>query len=128
MIQRIWQRRPCDDAGAEALVRELRVSPVTAQLLSSRGVVDPDVARRFLSPSLDDLHDPFVLPDMEAAVSRIFQAIARHERIAMHGDYVVKALRDVIDLDDGISCHWYSPSRCCVLAQTLLVREGRPSL
>jgi single-stranded-DNA-specific exonuclease len=102
MIQRIWQRRPCDEAGAEALVRELRVSPVTAQLLSSRGIVDPDVARRFLSPSLDDLHDPFALTDMDAAVTRIFGAIARRERIAIHGDYDVDGVTSTVILRRGL--------------------------
>ena len=55
-------------------------------------------ARRFLSPSLDDLHDPFALADMRAAVDRILGAIARKERIAIHGDYDVDGVTSTVIL------------------------------
>src|SRR3546814_20439422 len=62
---------------------------VTARLLCIRGLGDVHEARRFLAPSLDDLHDPFRLAGMAEAVERILGAIARKERIAIHGDYDV---------------------------------------
>ena len=64
-IPRIWQPRPCDDARVEVLSRELGVSSTTARLLCIRDLSEPDAARRFLSPSLKDLHDPFLLVDMD---------------------------------------------------------------
>jgi single-stranded-DNA-specific exonuclease len=96
--ERIWEARRCDEAHADVVARELGVSPVTARLLCIRGLGDLDGARRFLSPSLDDLHDPFRLADMAAAVERILAAIARRERIAIHGDYDVDGVTSTVIL------------------------------
>ena len=77
---------------------ELDVSPVTARLLCIRGLGDLEQARRFLSPSLDDLHDPFALTGMQPAVDRILGAIERRERIAIHGDYDVDGVTSTVIL------------------------------
>ncbi len=98
MIQRLWQPLACDDTQVERLARELTLSPVTARLLCIRGLGEPDAARRFLAPSLDDLHDPFALADMRPAVERILGAIARRERIAIHGDYDVDGVTSTVIL------------------------------
>src|SRR5689334_14272974 len=98
MTSRIWETRAHDGAEATALERELGVAPVTARLLAIRGLSDLDVARRFLSPSLDDLHDPFRLAGMGEAVERILGAIARRERIAVHGDYDVDGVTSTVIL------------------------------
>ena len=98
MTSRIWETRAHDDAQAVALERELGVAPVTARLLAIRGLSDLDVARRFLSPSLDDLHDPFRLAGMAGAVDRILAAVARRERIAVHGDYDVDGVTSTVIL------------------------------
>ncbi|HVG69284.1 MAG TPA: single-stranded-DNA-specific exonuclease RecJ [Vicinamibacterales bacterium] len=95
---RIWSSLPCDDAAVERLAAELDVSPVTARLLCIRGLGDLDEARRFLSPALDDLHDPFALADMQPAVERILGAIERRERIAIHGDYDVDGVTSTVIL------------------------------
>src|SRR5215216_3579085 len=94
----IWQSVVCDDAAVERLAAELQVSPVTARLLCIRGLDDPARARQFLSPSLADLHDPFALMDMVPAVERILAAIARRERIAIHGDYDVDGVTSTVIL------------------------------
>ena len=80
------------------LSHELRVSPVTARLLSIRGLDDPLSARRFLFPSLDDLLDPHRLTDLPVAVDRILRAIANKERIAIHGDYDVDGVTSTVIL------------------------------
>jgi single-stranded-DNA-specific exonuclease len=98
VIQRLWQPLDCDDARAQALVQELGIAPVTARLLCIRGISDLDTARRFLSPSLDDLLDPFALADMPVAVDRILRAIASGERIAIHGDYDVDGITSTVIL------------------------------
>ena len=95
---RIWQPLPCDDGAVEQLANELGVSAVTARLLCIRGLGDLDQARRFLSPALDDLHDPFALADMRPAVDRIREAIERKERIAIHGDYDVDGVTSTVIL------------------------------
>jgi len=95
---RIWQQVPCDDEAAARLGRELQVSPVMARLLCIRGFDDTTRARQFLSPSLTDLHDPFALTDMAPAVERILGAIARQERVAIHGDYDVDGVTSTVIL------------------------------
>src|SRR5687767_1424622 len=98
MTPRIWQLVPCDDTQADVVARELSISPITARLLCIRGLGELELARRFLSPSLDDLHDPFRLADMAPAVDRILAAIARRERIAIHGDYDVDGVTSTVIL------------------------------
>src|SRR5687768_18209520 len=98
MRERLWQSKACDDAQVDVVSRELAVSPITARLLCIRGLGDLDDARRFLSPSLSDLHDPFRLADMAPAVERILGAIARRERIAIHGDYDVDGVTSTVIL------------------------------
>jgi len=94
----IWQSVACDEGLAGTLSRELGVSPVTARLLCIRGHGSLDEARRFLSPRLEDLHDPFRLADMPVAVDRILAAIAAKERIAIHGDYDVDGVTSTVIL------------------------------
>ena len=98
MVDRIWAARPCDESRAESLARDLAVSPVIARLLCIRGLEENEQARRFLSPSLDDLHDPFRLTDMTPAVDRILTAVAHGERIAIHGDYDVDGVTSTVIL------------------------------
>ena len=95
---RIWESLQCDESVVATLSHELRVSPVTARLLSIRGLDDPLSARRFLFPSLDDLLDPHRLTDLPVAVDRILRAIANKERIAIHGDYDVDGVTSTVIL------------------------------
>ena len=66
-----WDTLACDDAAADALAAALGIAPVVARLLCQRGLSDPELADRFLNPSLDHLHDPMLLADMGVAVDRI---------------------------------------------------------
>ena len=94
----VWEHLPCDDGAVSALEAALGLHPTVARLLCLRGFADPDLARQFLHPSLDHLHDPFKLTDMTAAVQRLEQAIARRERIAIHGDYDVDGITSTVIL------------------------------
>jgi single-stranded-DNA-specific exonuclease len=94
----IWQLQACDEAAAANLSRALKIAPVVSRLLCQRGLSDPEVAARFLNPSLDHLHDPMALADMRVAVDRIMTAIARKERIAIHGDYDVDGVTSTVIL------------------------------
>ena len=98
MLPRVWEAVPGDVSQADEVARELAVSPIIARLLCIRGLGDVDRARRFLSPSLSDLHDPFLLTDMAPAVERILGAVARKERIAIHGDYDVDGVTSTVIL------------------------------
>jgi len=66
---------------AARLCRELKLAPLVARLLTIRGFSDPEAAERFLRPRLDHLHDPLLMADMSAAVTRLRQAIAQQEKI-----------------------------------------------
>src|SRR5215813_6243491 len=93
-----WEPTPCDDQAARDLAAALSIPPIVARLLCQRGLSDPDLATRFLNPALDQLHDPAALADMPAAVDRILAAIARKERIAIHGDYDVDGVTSTVIL------------------------------
>src|SRR5262245_1221871 len=93
-----WEPIPYDPRAADALAGALRISPIVARLLCQRGFDDPERAARFLNPRLEDLHDPMALADMGVAVDRILSAIARGERIAIHGDYDVDGVTSTVIL------------------------------
>jgi len=93
-----WDTTPCDESAARSLAEALNVPPIVARLLCQRGLSDPEAAARFLNPALDQLHDPYLLADMTVAVERILAAIARRERIAIHGDYDVDGVTSTVIL------------------------------
>jgi len=93
-----WDTLACDDAAAVTLAAALKISPVVAKLLCQRGLSDPELADRFLNPSLDHLHDPMLLADMGVAVDRIMRALERKEKIAIHGDYDVDGVTSTVIL------------------------------
>ena len=65
----------------------MKISEVTADLLVTRGIIELDEARAFLNPSLDQLHDPYLLDGMDRAVHRIRKAVSDGEKIVIYGDY-----------------------------------------
>jgi len=73
----------------QQLERELGISSAAARMLVVRGIQTADEARAFVRPSLDKLHDPFLMKDMDKAVERLHQAITKGEKILIYGDYDV---------------------------------------
>jgi single-stranded-DNA-specific exonuclease len=94
----LWEHLRGDDEAARKLGAALELHPTVARLLCQRGLDDPDTAVRFLRPSLDHLHDPWLLSDMAKAIERLEAAIARKERIAIHGDYDVDGITSTVIL------------------------------
>ena len=86
-VSKDWVMAEPDPKAVEHLSQVLQIPPLVACLLINRGVSDEASARRFLSPQLADLSDPYTLPDMEKAVSRLAKAIETGEKIFIHGDY-----------------------------------------
>src|SRR5258707_1025102 len=84
-----WLVSEPDQALTAELASTLGVSPIVAGLLVARGHHDIDSARAFLNPSLDQLHDPFLMRGMSDAVKRLLQAIDNQEPIMIYGDYDV---------------------------------------
>ena len=94
---------PDPDAGEiDVLAAAMRVGRPAAQVLLHRGFGDPAAARRFLSPSLDDLHDPLTLRDMPRAIERLRKAIGAGEKILIYGDYDVDGTTAVVLLTKAI--------------------------
>ena len=80
---------PADQEKVGALALALGIDRVLAELLVQRGIDTFEQARAFFRPSLQDLHDPFLMKDMAAAVERLHKAISSGEKILVYGDYDV---------------------------------------
>ena len=82
-------KEQADSAKVDKLSAEVGIDRVLADLLVKRGVETFEQARSFFRPSLDDLHDPFLMKDMDEAVERLHQAVSSGEKILVYGDYDV---------------------------------------
>lgn len=89
MLQKRWTIKPADEQVIKNLSESLKVNDALCRLLSVRGINDFEAARSFFKPELEHLHDPFLMKDMQQAVTRITEAIEWHERIMVYGDYDV---------------------------------------
>ncbi|MBQ4819901.1 single-stranded-DNA-specific exonuclease RecJ [Aquimarina sp. MMG016] len=91
-----WTLKPKPDiAVVNDLAEALNVNHTIASLLVQRGIETYDQAKKFFRPSLEDLHDPFLMKDMDKAVSRIEKAITNGENIMVYGDYDVDGTTSV---------------------------------
>ena len=90
ITERKWTvREPGDPEKVDRLATELGVDRVLAELLVQRGVETFQQARSFFRPSLEELHDPFLMTDMDKAVERLHEAIDKGQKILVYGDYDV---------------------------------------
>ncbi len=92
------------------MAAELSIPPSLALVLRRRGCEDTRSARRFLSPRLRALSDPFLIPQMELAVERILEAFGHGEKIVLHGDYDVDGISSLALLYNVFSAYGYAPS------------------
>ena len=97
-----WLLPKLDRGEVEALSRGLGLGVPAASVLYGRGFRDPPSARRFLCPSLDDLHDPLAMRDMDRALERLKRAIHDREKILVYGDYDVDGATSVVILKRSI--------------------------
>ena len=87
-----WNYQPITSEQVEisqTLAQELGISPILGRLLVQRGITRVHEARKFFRPQLPDLHDPFLMKDMDIAVERLNRAMGKKERILIYGDYDV---------------------------------------
>lgn len=80
------------------LSKEFGISPIISQVLLNRNLLDPDDVRRYLYPSLNDLHSPLLMKDMKKGVERVIQAIHNNEKIVIYGDYDADGITSVVIL------------------------------
>ena len=91
IAEKKWILAKGDDTGGKTqeLASGLGIPPVLAGLLIQRGIDSTESAERFFNPLLEELHDPFLMKDMDRAVSRIGEAVKNGEKIMVYGDYDV---------------------------------------
>ncbi len=89
-IDKRWVVKPLGDRELVSnLATKLSISPILASLLVQRGIDSVEKAKNFFNPQLSELHDPFLMKDMDRAIERIERAVADHEYIMVYGDYDV---------------------------------------
>lgn len=116
MQKRWFLKTPQDRTTVETFRSSLKVDAVVAELLLQRGISDFDTAEQFFRPKLDQLHDPYLMADMETAVERLNQALENDEHILLYGDYDVDGTTAVALLHSILSEHsdhlnYYIPDR-----------------
>ena len=112
----IWNIAQPDPTKIRNLARKLNIPGILAGLLLNRGIHSEEPAKSFLEPQLKDLHDPFLLCDLDKAVKRIQQAIKQTQKILIYGDYDVDGNTAVVILKKalqmlGANCSYYIPRR-----------------
>jgi len=105
-----------DDATVQNITKSLKVPKSLAKVLVSRGLTDPEAARKYLNPSLSDLYDPYLMLQMEQTVDRILKARDNKEVVWVHGDYDADGTSSVAMLTDflrsiGLKVYYYIPDR-----------------
>lgn len=115
-VRKLWRICPPNILLRQHLSQELGISPITAQILINRGLADEAEAKAFLHGGAENLLDPFLLKDMQIAVTRIQQAIASAEKITIYGDYDVdgitaSALMYKVLQRFGATVDYYIPER-----------------
>ncbi len=111
-----WHILEGDAEKVSALQNALKIHPILCELLVQRGIEDFDKAKQFFRPSLDDLHDPWLMKDMDKAVQRIITAFEQNESIMVFGDYDVDGTTSVATLyqflkNIGQNIDFYIPHR-----------------
>ncbi len=106
----------CNKDEENLLSNEFGIHPIISQILVNRGIRDIETARRYLYPSLNDLHRPYLMKDMKKGVSRLLKAIHDHEEIVIYGDYDADGITSVVILYKFIKeitphINYYIPDR-----------------
>ncbi len=88
-MQKRWNILPAEEAKVEALFSTLKINKTLCRILVQRGIDSFELSRNYFRPQLSSLHSPWLMKDMDKAVSRILQAFEQHEKILVFGDYDV---------------------------------------
>ena len=98
-----WNLAPSQPLLTGQLFRELPLSPLMAQCLVNRGVASKEEVSEFLNPRLKLLADPFLIPNMDAAVERLWKAREDNERLLIYGDYDVDGVSSTALLSEMLN-------------------------
>ena len=111
-----WQIFNTNEDEVKELVNKYNINPLLATILVNRGFTQEESLDKFLKPTRNDFHDPFLMPDMKKAVDRILLAIDRKEKIIIYGDYDADGITSITVLksffnDIGVEVGQYIPNR-----------------
>ena len=90
-----WEYYICDQDKVNEISKKFNIDRLLATILVNRGICKEDEIRKFLEPTREDFHDPFLLPDMDIAVDTIIKAIEEKENILIYGDYDVDGITSI---------------------------------
>jgi len=108
-MERRWKLAATDEKKVSALTEALKINPVICQLLVQRGIDDYDKAKHYFRPQWTDLHDPWLMKDMQKAVDRILDGFSKKEKVLVFGDYDVDGTTSVACMYRFL-CKIYDPA------------------
>ncbi|MEI9934790.1 MAG: single-stranded-DNA-specific exonuclease RecJ [Ferruginibacter sp.] len=108
-MEKRWNILSADDTKVNILQESLKINPTLCKILVQRGIDTFEKAKHYFRPELTDLHDPYLMKDMDKAVSRIITAFEKKEKILVFGDYDVDGTTSVACMYDFL-CKIYDPS------------------
>lgn len=108
MQKKRWVIKKTDEIITDELYQDLRINRTLCKLLIQRNVTTFEQAKHFFRPSLDQLHDPFLMKDMDKAVERIHSAIINKEKILIYGDYDVDGTTSIALVYSYLSTIYYN--------------------
>lgn len=97
-MQKRWKILTADKQKTDLLQSALKISPIICDILVKRGVVTFEESKKYFRPELKDLHDPWLMKDMDKAVERIIRAVNNNEKILVFGDYDVDGTTSVASM------------------------------
>jgi single-stranded-DNA-specific exonuclease len=111
-----WKDSHADSETQDALAKDLGIHPILSRILLNRNISTTKEAKKFLFPSLRDLHNPFLMKDMEEGVDRAMKAIREGEKVLIYGDYDADGITSTVLLVKflrylGVETSYYIPDR-----------------
>lgn len=111
-----WISKHQGETGEDLVIRNKKIPAVIVQILKNRGYQSKEEIESFFAPTINNLYDPFLIPDMEKAVKRLVLAIEKKERIIIHGDYDTDGITGIVLLYRhlrklGLDVNYYIPNR-----------------
>ena len=111
-----WQIYDIDENKIEEISKKYNINKLLSTILVNRNIINEKDINKFLKPTRNDFHDPFLILDMEKAVERIIQAINNKENVTIYGDYDVDGITSITVLksylqDRGLEVNTYIPNR-----------------
>ena len=111
-----WECYEVDESKVQELAKKYNLDELLARILVNKGITEKEAIELFINPTRRDFHNPFLMPDMIAAVNRILRAIKEKERIIIYGDYDADGITSTTVLkkyleERGLEVFSYIPNR-----------------